>query len=248
MSLSLAGRLRVVLCQTTHPGNIGGAARAMKTMGFGQLHLVAPRKFPDNTATAMATGASDLLDRALVTPDLATALVGSRFAVGLTARARDLSHPMHTLEEAAVRIAGELRHGPVALVFGTEMSGLSNDELDLCQALATIPADPAFSSLNLACAVQVACYEVRRALAAAEPAPSAPLRQTLRPQARSEDVEAFYRHLEQVLVASGFLDPAVPKRLMARLRRMFARARLETEEVNILRGILRALDERVRGR
>lgn len=229
--------LRIVLCCTTHPGNIGAAARAMKTMGLTRLVLVNPRFFPHEQATAMASGADDVLQQARLCDSLAQALHGTILAVALTARRRDLSHAMVPIRSAALQVASELGQGEVALVFGTEMSGLSNAELDACQLLATIPAQPGFGSLNLAASVQVACYELRQALEQ----PWAAAGQQARPPALHEALEGFYAHLERVLLGSGFLDPAQPGRLMIRLRRLFSRARLEREEVSILRGILKAL-------
>ena len=232
---ALLTRIRVVLSHPTHPGNIGAAARAIKTMGLNRLVLVNPKIFPDPQAHAMAAGADDVLAQARVCGSLDEALVGTHFAVALTARRRDLSHIAHDLREAAVAIAAEAEEGDVAVVFGTEMSGLSNEEVMRCQRVAHIDTDPTFSSLNLAAAVQLMAYELRRAVIDAPPAGEARF-----PAASFEDVEAFYAHLERRLVASGFLDPDEPKRLMERLRRLYGRARLEREEVNILRGILSA--------
>ena len=232
----LLAQYRIVLCQTSHPGNIGAAARAMKTMGLSRLYLVQPKKFPHADATAMATGASDLLESAVVCETLAEALTGCAFAIGLSARRRELSHELVTAREAAAE-AAKIATGQqtVALVFGTEMSGLSNEELDLCQLLAMIPTNPQFSSLNLAAAVQVMSYELRQAAPGGTQLPeSAPV-----PLANSEDVERFYAHLEQTLIRIGFLNTTEPGRLMQRVRRIYARARLEKEEVNILRGILK---------
>lgn len=228
--------IRVVLCQTSHPGNIGSAARAMKTMGLTDLRLVAPRKFPHADASAMASGATDVLEQARVCATLPEALAGCALAIGITARKRELSHAMVDARAAAADATGIAASQPVALVFGTEMSGLSNEELALCQLLATIPANPDYSSLNLAAAVQVLAYELRMAAAApgVEAGASFPL-------AAHDEIEGFYGHLEQTLVRIGFLDPQMPKRLMPRLRRLFARARLEKEEINILRGILKHL-------
>lgn len=228
--------VRMVLSHTTHPGNIGAAARAMKTMGLGRLALINPRHFPDPQAEAMACGATDLLERAAVCATLDEALAGTVLAVGLTARRRDLSHPMLTMREAAPQIMGEAAHAPVAVLLGTEMSGLTNAELDKCQLLVTIPANPDYSSLNLAAAVQIVAYELRQALPEL-PLPADPLREL----ASFEEVEHFYQHLERTLLATGFLNPNQPGRLMQRLRRLFARARMEKEEVNILRGILTAV-------
>ncbi len=210
----------------------------MKTMGFSRLVLVNPRFFPHEQATAMASGADDVLQRAVVCSSLAQALQGTVLAVALTARSRDLSHAMLPLHAAVQQVGAELAQAEVALVFGTEMSGLSNAELDACQLLATIPAQSGFGSLNLAAAVQVVCYELRQAL---ESTPQPPARVREQPLAAHEALEGFYAHLERVLQGSGFLDPAQPGRLMIRLRRLFSRARLEREEVSILRGILKAL-------
>jgi len=233
--LHLLANVRIVLCQTSHPGNIGAAARAMKTMGLIQLYLVAPKKFPDKEAVAMACGAIDLLETAHVCATLEEALTGCAVVIGLTARKRQLSHEMLTARQAATQIAEIASTEQVALVLGTEMSGLSNAELDLCQLLAMIPTGAEFSSLNLAAAVQVMSYEVRMALldGAVKSTDAATL------LAANEDVEGFYQHLEETLIKIGFLNAIAPGRLMQRIRRIYARARLEKEEVNILRGILK---------
>lgn len=232
-------RIRVVLSRPSHPGNIGAAARAMKTMGFDDLALVEPRHFPDPDATAMAAGAADLLARARVCSTLEAALQDCELAVGFSARARDLSHPVEPLRECAPGILAAA--GPVALVFGNETSGLSNDELSRCQRLCSIPANPAYSSLNLAAAVQVACYELATA-AAAFGAP----RGGAGTAATGEDLQGFFDHLEASAMDSGFLDPARPGRFMERMRRLFARTALEREEVKLLRGLLGAWDRKGR--
>lgn len=237
--LELLGNFRIVLCQTSHPGNIGSTARAMKTMGLQQLYLVQPKKFPHAEATALAAGASDLLDSARICETLEEALTGCGLAIGLSARKRQLSHELVDVRQAALQASQIATSQPVALVFGTEMSGLSNAELDLCQMLAMIPADPAFSSLNLAAAVQVMCYEVRMALLDGR----MPLEPPDEPLASNEDLEMLYRHMEETLINIGFLNPIAPGRLMQRLRRLYARARPEKEEVNILRGILTHTNE-----
>lgn len=225
--------IRVVLSHTSHPGNIGAAARAMKTMGLSHLFLVNPKRFPDATADAMASGATDVLAHAVVCASLEQALQGAVLVVGLTARQRDLSHAMLTLRQAAPQILARAGEAPVALLFGTEMSGLSNTELEKCQLLITIPVNPEFSSLNLAAAVQVVSYELRTCGIV-----TAPISKDF-PLASFEDVERFYEHLERTLIEINFLDPLHPKRLMTRFRRLFARAQLEQEEVNILRGFLK---------
>ena len=232
--LHLLQNFRVILCQTSHPGNIGSAARAMKTMGISQLYLVQPHSFPDAHATALSTGAADLLENAIVTETLAEALNGCAFAIGMSARKRNLSHELVNVRSAAATAIDIAVNQPVALVFGTEMSGLTNAELDLCQMLAMIPANPEYSSLNLAAAVQIMCYELR--MAALQDAPINP--NTVNELATIDSVEGFYAHLEQTLLHIGYLNPAAPKKLMERIRRIYARNRLEKEEVNLLRGIL----------
>jgi len=232
--LHLLQNFRVILCQTSHPGNIGSAARAMKTMGISQLYLVQPHSFPDAHATALSTGAADLLENAIVTETLAEALNGCAFAIGMSARKRNLSHELVNVRSAAATAIDIAANQPVALVFGTEMSGLTNAELDLCQMLAMIPANPEYSSLNLAAAVQIMCYELR--MTALQDAPINP--NTVNELATIDSVEGFYAHLEQTLLHIGYLNPAAPKKLMERIRRIYARNRLEKEEVNLLRGIL----------
>jgi tRNA (cytidine32/uridine32-2'-O)-methyltransferase len=233
--------VRIVLVGTTHPGNIGAAARAMRTMGLDRLCLVAPREFPSAEATARAAGADDVLERAEVCATLAEALRGCHFVMGSSARLRALPWATLSPREAAPRLVAESREGEVAVVFGRESSGLSNDELASCHALLHVPTDPEFSSLNLAMAVQVVSYELR--LAALEAAAhAAPERRD--PLATVGDLENFYEHLERTLVDAGFLNPANPRHLMLRLRRLFSRAVPEEKEVRILRGILSALEPR----
>lgn len=230
---------RVVLCQTSHPGNIGSAARAMKTMGLQHLYLVKPDKFPDAHATALSTGAADLLENAVVTETLAEALSGCAFAIGLSARKRGLSHELVNVRTAAAKAIEIAATQPVALVFGTEMSGLSNAELDLCQMLAMIQANPEYSSLNLAAAVQIVCYELR--MAALDEDTISP---NVTPEyATIDSLEGFYAHLEETLLHIGYLNPAHPKKLMERMRRIYARTKLEKEEVNLLRGVLTLTQE-----
>lgn len=236
-SLNTLNNIRIVLCATSHPGNIGSAARAMKTMGFTNFYLVNPQHYPDPQATALAAGATDVLDNAIVTETLSEALVGCAFAIGLSARKRNLSHEIVTPKEASQQALQIAQNQQVALVFGTEMSGLSNAELDCCQLLAMIPANPDYSSLNLAMAVQVMCYEMRMQALELQAFPEAN-NTGMTELANNEDLERFYAHLEETLVHIGYLNPAAPKKLFERLRRLYARARLEKEEINLLRGIL----------
>ncbi|KAA1016105.1 RNA methyltransferase [Paraburkholderia panacisoli] len=243
---------RFVLVEPSHPGNVGAAARALKTMGFSRLVLVSPRVphvQSDPEAIAMASGADDVLASAHVVPTLADALKGVHWSVALTARLREYGPPQWTPRAAAAVAHQQAVHGEIALVFGNERTGLSNEDVERCSALAHIPANPAYSSLNLAQAVQVLAYELRTmylsaddSMASALSAPTA-----LRPnaaqaepfgaRAASDEIESMFRHLESALVAIDFLDPANPKKLMSRLRRLFARSGLEREEVNIVRGI-----------
>jgi tRNA/rRNA methyltransferase len=224
--------VRVVLSHTTHPGNIGGAARAMKTMGLTQLYLVNPRHFPDPQANAMAAGADDVLQNAKVCTSIGEALQGVVHSVAMTARMRDISMEVKAPRQAMSELLQHAATSPVALLFGTEMSGLSNEELGKAQVLVHIPCDPEFSSLNLAAAVQVMAYELH--MATHEFFPDAPEAQP----APHEQLEGMYEHLEKTLQEIGFFTTQNPARLMQRLRRLFARARLEQEEVNLLRGIL----------
>jgi len=232
--------IAVVLSRTSHPGNIGAAARAMKTMGLSDLRLVAPRRFPDPEAVALAAGGADVLDSARVVASLEEALVDRVLSVGFTARGRGLSLPAATVRECAPEIVAAAAEGGVALVFGNETSGLSNDELGRCQRVATIPSSAAYPSLNLAAAVQVACYEV--ALASEAHAPAAA---RAHPPATGKDVESLFAHLESSMIASGYLDPKRPGKLMERFRRLFGRARLERAEVKALRGMLDAFEKKM---
>ncbi|MEO7743731.1 MAG: RNA methyltransferase [Usitatibacter sp.] len=233
--------IRVVLSRTSHPGNIGAAARAMKTMGFTDLVLVEPRHFPDPDATAMAAGAADILEGARVVATLPAALADRTLAVGFSARGRDLSHPPASLRSLVPSMLEE--GGGVALVFGNETSGLSNEELALCQRFASIPANPEYSSLNVAAAVQVACYDLAMG-ADAHPLPTAGIRSA----ATGDDLRGLFEHLESSTLASGYWDPARPGRFMERMRRLFARTGLEREEVRLIRGMLSAFDSRMRSK
>ncbi len=232
-------RIRIVLSHTSHPGNIGAAARAMKTMGLSRLVLIEPASFPDPVAEARASGANDILENARVVASLEEALEGTVLSAAVTARRRERSVPIRTARDAAPELVAFAGTGDVALVFGTETSGLTNEEVERCSMPVSIPANPAFSSLNLGSAVQLLCYELR--MAALSPTPPA---EPLPDLATFEEVEGFHRHLERAMTASGFYDPANPKRLLQRLRRLFGRIRLEKEEVNILRGIVAALERK----
>ena len=235
---------RFVLVEPSHPGNVGAAARALKTMGFSRLVLVAPRVAhvqSDPEAIAMASGADDVLASAHVVPTLADALMGVHWSIALTARLREYGPPQLAPRVAAKEAYLHAASGDIALVFGNERTGLSNEDVERCSALAHIPANPAYSSLNLAQAVQVLCYELRMAYlgeaSSDASASSSALADAGGPRASSDEIERMYVHLENALIALEFLDPANPKKLMSRLRRLFARSGLEREEVNIVRGI-----------
>ncbi|NCF51970.1 TrmJ/YjtD family RNA methyltransferase [Gammaproteobacteria bacterium] len=231
--------IRIVLVGTTHPGNIGAVARAMKNMGVTELALVEPRHFPHAKATARASGAVDVLENAAVFDTLAEAIEDCVFVAGASARARAINWPCLEPRDCAVELLEKNQAGNVAAVFGPEKYGLTNAHLDLCDTLLTIPTNPDFSSLNLAMAVQVLTYELRVAGLQGKPVryePDAPL-------ATSAELEHFYAHLEQVLTDLRFLDPDNPRHLMRRLRRLFIRAAPDKNEVNILRGILAAIDK-----
>ena len=231
-------RLRIVLCRTTHPGNIGAAARALKTMGLSRLVLVDPQAFPDPQATARASGAVDVLEAAEVHPTLDSALAGCVLAIGLSARHRELVSRVLPVREAAREALDHVAAGDVAIVFGTESFGLTNDEVSRCQTLAFIPANPDYGSLNLAAAVQVVAYELRMAAGMAGGYSAV----TYEPAALDE-IAGLHEHAARTMRELGFFNPERPRRLLPRLRRLFARTRLEHEEVNILRGILASMDQ-----
>jgi len=229
--------VRVVLSHTSHPGNIGAAARAMKTMGLEHLYLINPVKFPDKQADIMAVSAVDVVKNAVVCSTLDEALQGAVLVVGVSARVRDVSQEVLTPREAMPKLIQQATQLPVALLFGAEMSGLTNDELMRCQFMVTIPANPEYSSLNLASAVQLLSYELRLA---------AGLGQVEVPElvpAPAEQLERYFVHLEATLGEIGFLRTQQTTKLMYKLRRLYSRARLEQDEVNILRGILTLTSE-----
>ena len=230
--------IRIVLVGTTHPGNIGAVARAMKNMGVSDLVLVNPRYFPRGDATARASGATDILESTKVVTTLADALTDCVYVAGASARARTINWPTMGVRDCAERLLTESKQGKVAAVFGPEKSGLHNDDLDLCHTLLTIPTDPDFSSLNLAMAVQILTYELRVAGAIDR----GPGFESEAPPASGEEMERFYTHLERVLQDIRFLNPENPRYLMRRLRRLYIRARPDKNEANILRGILTAID------
>ncbi|VVD91442.1 RNA methyltransferase [Pandoraea terrigena] len=256
----LFDQVRFVLNETSHPGNVGSAARAIKTMGFGRLVLAAPRAGADvlrePDAVALASGADDVLANAWVVPDLDTALQGVSWAVALSARSREYGPPNAEPRESAAMAVHHAGQGEsVAFVFGSERTGLSNGDVERCNALVHIPANPIYSSLNLSQAVQLIAYEVRMACLARERGEGPHVAAAVAPPAgldggthdalaTRDDVEGMLAHLERALVDLDFLDPENPKKLMTRLRRLFAKSHLDREEVNILRGIAKHILER----
>ncbi|MEQ9899695.1 tRNA (cytosine(32)/uridine(32)-2'-O)-methyltransferase TrmJ [Pectobacterium punjabense] len=233
--------IRIVLVETSHTGNMGSVARAMKTMGLSKLYLVNPLVKPDSQAIALAAGASDVIGNATIVDSLDQALEGCSLVVGTSARSRTLPWPMLDPRECGVRSAQEAEHAPVALVFGRERVGLTNDELQKCHYHVAIPANPEYSSLNLAMAVQIIAYEVRIAhldrLQAGKP------EHEESPYPLVDDLERFYQHLEETLLQTGFIRPVHQGQVMNKLRRLFTRARPEAQELNILRGILSSVQK-----
>ena len=227
-------QIRFTLIETSHPGNIGGVARAMKCMDIPSLTLVKPKHFPHHDATSRATGAEDLLSRAAVYGDIEQAIEDSVFVVGTTSRARSIEWPVVEPRMAAQRIIKESRLGPVSVLFGRERSGLTNQEVDLCHLLVRIPTSQKYASLNLASAAQIMAYEL---YLTANPMPAVTQEHD---KADSESMSRFYRHLEETLRDLDFIKVTPPTKLMRKLVRLFNRAQPSTEEINIMRGILSA--------
>ncbi len=243
--ISIFDHIRIVLINTTHPGNIGATARAMKTMGLKQLYLVNPyAQFPSADVTARAAGADSVLATTVVVEDLASAIGDCQLVIGSGSEERSL--PLARID---ARQCGELTiqtaaDSQVAIVFGTERSGMTNEELALCQRQLVIPANPEYSSLNLAAAVQIVCYEIHMAAVLAEKT-IINYREPYDRKATSEEMRQFYQHLEAMLIEVNFLKPGVEKKLLPRLIRLFNRADLEANEINILRGIFNAAQKKV---
>lgn len=237
--------IKIVLVNTSHPGNIGACARAMKTMGLTQLTLVDPKQFPHHEATVRASGADDLLAQAQVVSSLNQALEDCTIAMALSARSRNLQWPLLSPEECAQKALSFSKHDKVAIVFGPEQSGLSNTHLQQCQYLVTIPTSPDYSSLNLAQAVQIVAWEMSKQS-------NRPLTKETRlitaPLCNQAQMEGFFQHLEHTLIDINFLNPKQPKRLMPRLRRYFGKRLMDEQELNIFRGILRAVQLKGRSR
>lgn len=228
--------MRFILCEPSHPGNVGAVARAMKTMGFKELVLVNPACEIDGQARARSAGALDVLAGAEVCGTLGEAVADCGYVLGASARRRRLNWPELDPRDCATSVASRPESETAAVVFGPERAGLKNEDLDLCNALVYIPSNPDYSSLNLAAAVQLIAYELRLALVREDPAPPPDY-----PPATARDMALFYEHLERALLATEFLDAGNPRHLMRRLRRLFNRSQLDQNELNILRGMLSAL-------
>ena len=233
--------VRIVLCNPSHPGNIGAVARAMKTMRLEKLYLVEPKVFPHADATARAAGADDILATAQICRTLDEAIGDCHLVMGASARIRSLSCPVVSPDVCAGLVERENKTQQIALLFGREHSGLTNNEIDRCHHLIHIPSNEAFSSLNLASAVQIVAYELMKSRQGTD---SDNIPADLLECASSEDVERFYEHLEQTLIKVQFLDPAAPRHVMRRLRRLFNRARPDIIELNVLRGMLTAMQNK----
>ena len=235
----MTDRVRIVLVETSHPGNIGAAARAMKNMCLQDMWLVAPKIFPDDEATARATGAQDILESATVVETLDQAIAGCNLVVGTSARARRLAWPEVTPREFATLARNQSEQVTAAIVFGREKTGLTNKEMDRCSHMLNIPANTDYSSLNLAAAVLIVGYEffVSETRTKSVELPESP-------PATASELENYYSHLETVMLETGFLNPDNPRNLVRRIRRLYNRAALDQNEVNILRGILTAAQKK----
>ena len=233
--------IRIILVHTSHPGNIGAAARAMKTMGLSRLYLVAPEQFPHQQATTRAAGADDILANAQIVSDLPAALQGCDLVFATSARLRTLPWPLCHPHAAAAQMVRD-SHRNIAIVFGRESAGLTNEELSYCHQHIYIPTQDSFSSLNLAAAVQVIVYEIYSITVTQK----IPRSQEATMLATADQMASFYTHLEQTLIQLEFLDAKQPKMLMQRLKRLFNRAKVDTTEINILRGILSAIHRSLR--
>ena len=245
MTSTAFDNIRIVLVNTSHPGNIGGTARAMKNMGLGRLYLVEPQDFPSDQAIWRAAGATDVLDKAVVVQSLDEAIAGCSLVVGTSARERRIPWPLLDPRQCGESVWAEAGQHEVAIVFGREDRGLTNEELHKCNYHVHIPSNPDYSSLNLATAVQVICYEVRMAYLMTEEGKTLPQHQWDFPPADAQALETFYTHIEETLVQLDFLDKDNPKQTMTRLRRLFNRVRMDQMELNIFRGVLTAMQNYV---
>jgi|TARA_B110000037_G_scaffold58733_1_gene71632 TrmH family RNA methyltransferase len=241
---NLLKQFRIVLCETSHAGNIGSVARAMKTMGFSNLYLVNPKDFPSKHANALACGAEDLLQNANVVTSLSMALKNINHVVGFTARKRELTQPHENIRELSDKLSNEANNNKIALIFGNETNGLSNIELQQCQTLGFIDANSKYSSLNLAHSVQIVCHEIRMMSNLSDN--NNILKKIPKKYVSHQLRSGFYNHLEEILNEIGFLKKIQAERLMMRLRLLFDRTQMEKEEINILRGILSEIKKKLK--
>lgn len=239
--------IRIVLVNTSHPGNIGGAARAMKNMALDQLYLVQPREFPAPRAVWRAAGATDLLEKAKVVDCVDDAIRDCGLVIGTSARGRRIPWPIINPRDCGTTVWKESICHPVALLFGREDRGLTNDELHKCHYHVCIPSNPQYSSLNLACSVQVIAYEIYVASLERNDLTRDKQNAWDQPIAKNEDLERFHTHLEEAMIDVGFYDPDNPKQLMTRMRRLFNRVRMDEIEVAVFRGLLSAVQRRLKG-
>lgn len=244
---TLLNQIRIVMVRTSHSGNIGAAARAMRVMGLYHLTLVEPKQFPSQEAISLASGAVDVLDNAIVVPTLAEALKDCQVAYATTARPRFISSKLYSVEEAAT----EAVHGiqteqqKIAFVFGTERTGLTNEEIDLCQRMMTIPSENSYNSLNISAAIQVVSYELHKAHKNALALPLIQANEATDELATGEMREGFYEQLQDILFQTEFLDPSEPKNIMKKIRQLFQKRDLTVQEIHLLRGILTSLNRKI---
>jgi len=246
-------KVRIVMVNTTHPGNIGAAARAMKTMGLSRLYLVEPKEFPHSEATFRASGASDLLATAVVVPTLADAIADCQLVIGTSARDRRIPWPMMNARECGTTVAQEMAGKEIALLFGRESRGLTNEELQACHYHVNIPTNPEYGVLNVAQAIQVLCYEIRMAWLQQQDQPVVEPKQMEVSYTRWDEdlashaeMEHFFKHWEQTLIDIDFLDPELPRQMMTRTRRMFNRIRMDQLELSMIRGVLSAIQKKIK--
>ena len=243
-SMKQTRKVRIVLIETSHPGNIGATARAMKTMSQAELYLVNPKHYPSAECTSRAAGADDILQQAVVCESLTEALQGCSVIFATTARDRSLSWPCHDPRGCANTIIQKPIGEKIAIVFGRERSGLSNQEIEACNQVVMIPANQQYSSLNLAAAVQILCYEIMVAGQVVTEQPHIP-RDEFERLITHDEKEGFFEHLIETMIQVGFYDPEQPKQLVRRVKRLFNRIQLEQTEVNILRGFLTAIQQKL---
>ncbi len=236
----MLNNIRIILCEPTHPGNIGATARAMKNMGLSRLTLVAPANYPHAEATSRASGADDILEQAVVVPTFDEAIKDCRWILGTSARTREFPWPQLTPKVAAEKaIALSATSQEVGFIFGQERAGLTNEQLQRCDYHLFIPTNPGYSSLNLAAAVQVITYEIYQSYLASKDSVLEANSEEFSQKATMDEVTGLLEHFERIAVQIGFMDPSHPKKLLPRLKRLFSKAQLETEEINILRGFLK---------